>query len=358
MSQSTPLLEKHVEAGARMMDFAGWNMPVQYRGILEEYHAVRGDCGVFDISHMGEFFVKGPGASQWLESLLTNRIESLETNHAHYSLMLNEAGGVIDDLYVYRIRELEYLLIVNASKIPEDEQWMRDHFADEVTFENLSGLYSALAVQGPRAPAIFRKCFGRDLPPSRNRVLELERGGEPLWVATTGYTGEAGFEIIFRNNEAAGLWDALIAAGAVPCGLGARDLLRLEMAYPLNGSDLSPERTPLEAGLGFFVDLNKGQFVGREALVQQKESGIPTKLSAVVVDGKSPPIRSHYPVVIGDEAVAETTSGGLSPALGTSIAMAYLPTQYAAPDTGLEIQVRGQSYPAHVIKKPFLKKTK
>ncbi len=358
MSQSTTLLDKHVEAGARMMDFAGWNMPVQYGGILEEYHAVRGACGVFDISHMGEFFVKGPGAAAWLDSLLTNRIANLETDHAQYSLMLNESGGVIDDLYVYRIREMEYLLIVNASKIPEDEQWMQDHITTEVTFENQSGFYSALAVQGPQAPAIFRKCFGRDLPASRNRVLELERGGEALWVATTGYTGEAGFEIVFRNQEAAGLWDALLAAGAVPCGLGARDLLRLEMAYPLNGSDLSPEHTPLEAGLGFFVDLQKGPFVGRDALVHQKESGIPKKLSAIVVDGKSPPMRSHYAVSVGEQIVAETTSGGLSPALGTSIAMAYLPTSHATPETALDIQVRGQKYPAHVIKKPFLKKTK
>jgi len=358
MSQSTTLLQKHIEAGARMMDFAGWNMPVQYAGILEEYHAVRRACGVFDISHMGEFFVKGPGAAKWLESLLTNRIANLETNHAHYSLLLNESGGVLDDLYVYRIRDMEFLLIVNASKIPEDEKWMREHLTDEVTFENLSGLYSALAVQGPRAPSIFRKCFGRDLPPSRNRVLELERGGEALWVATTGYTGEAGFEIVFQNKEAAGLWDALLTAGAVPCGLGARDLLRLEMAYPLNGSDLSPERTPLEAGLGFFVDLEKGTFPGRDALVHQKQAGVPTKLSALVVDSKSPPMRSHYPVMMGDETLAETTSGGLSPALGTSIAMAYLPTKQATPDTKLEIQVRGQKYPAHVIKKPFLKKTK
>ena len=358
MSQSTTLLANHIKAGARMMDFAGWNMPVQYAGILEEYHAVRGDCGVFDISHMGEFFVRGPHACQWLESLLTNRISSLEPNHAQYSLMLNDRGGVIDDMYVYRIRDMEYLLIVNASMITEDEQWMRDHMIDGVVFENLSDSYSALAVQGPRAPAIFRSCFGRDLPSSRNRVLELERGGEALWVATTGYTGEVGFEIVFRNGEASGLWDALIASGAVPCGLGARDLLRLEMAYPLNGSDLSPSRTPLEAGLGYFVDLSKGPFVGRDALIQQKESGIPTKLSALVVVGKSPPIRSHYPVMSGDETLAETTSGGLSPALGTSIAMAYLPLGHAAPETALEIQVRGQNYPAHVIKKPFLKKTK
>jgi aminomethyltransferase len=358
MSQSTVLLENHIKAGARMMDFAGWNMPVQYAGILEEYHAVRGDCGVFDISHMGEFFVRGPQACQWLESLLTNRISSLETNQAQYSLMLNESGGVIDDMYVYCIRDMEYLLIVNASMIAEDEQWMRDRMIDDVIFENLSGSYSALAVQGPRAPAIFRSCFGRDLPPSRNHVLELEQGGESLWVATTGYTGEPGFEIIFRNDVASGLWDALISSGAMPCGLGARDLLRLEMAYPLNGSDLSPLRTPLEAGLGFFVDLSKGPFVGKEALIQQKESGIPTKLSALVVDGKSPPIRSHYPVMSGDKTLAETTSGGLSPALGTSIAMAYLPLEHAVPDSVLQIQVRGQNYPAHVIKKPFLKKTK
>jgi aminomethyltransferase len=341
-----------------MMDFAGWDMPVQYAGILDEYRAVREACGVFDISHMGEFFVRGPGALAWLESLLASRVSKLAVGEAHYSLLLNDAGGVIDDLYVYRIREADYLLIVNASKIEEDEAWMRARLSGDVIFENLSGQYSALAVQGPGSPKIFKACFGRDLAAERNRIVEFERGSEPLWIATTGYTGEVGFEVVCRNAEVAGLWDALLAAGCAPCGLGARDVLRLEMAYPLNGSDLFPDRTPLEAGLGFFVDLTKETFVGKEALVRQKEAGIPTRLSAMVVDVKSPPMRSHYEVHANGEKVAETTSGGLSPALNTAIAMAYLPTALATPDTVLEIDVRGRRYPAHVIKKPFLKKSK
>lgn len=358
MIQSTVLKEKHIAAGARMMEFAGWDMPVQYAGILDEYHAVRGACGVFDISHMGEFFVRGPGVCAWLESLLVSRVSKLQVGEAQYSILLNDAGGVIDDLYVYRIQELEFLLIVNASKIDEDEAWMRGHLAGEVTFENCSNLFSALAVQGPDSPAIFKKCFGRDLPSARNRILEFERGGESLWVATTGYTGEVGFEVVCRNDQVSGLWDSLRLAGCVPCGLGARDVLRLEMAYPLNGSDLGYERTPLEAGLGFFVDLTKESFIGRDVLIDQKQAGVPSRLSAMVVDGKSPPMRSHYAVYSGDTQVAETTSGGLSPALGTAIAMAYLPTEYSTPDTELTIDVRGRRYPARVIKKPFLKKSK
>lgn len=339
-----------------MMEFAGWNMPIQYAGILDEHRAVRSACGVFDISHMGEFFVRGPGSAAWLDQLLTNKASGLDVGKAHYSLLLNEQGGVIDDLYVYRIGEADFLLVVNASKIQEDGAWMSERIAGEVTFEDASARYAALAVQGPTSPAIFKTCFGRSLPEAKNSVLELSRGGHAFWVATTGYTGEVGFEVVCRSEEAVGLWDALLAAGCVPCGLGARDVLRLEMGYPLNGSDLAPDKTPLEAGLGFFVDFQKDDFVGRQALLDQKEAGVPTRLSGLVVEGKSPPIRSHYPVWSQGSIVAETTSGGLSPALGTAIAMAYLPRDLSSPGTPLEIDVRGRRYPAVVVKKPFIQK--
>jgi aminomethyltransferase len=343
-------------AGARMVEFAGWTMPVQFAGILDEHAAVRGACGVFDISHMGEFFVRGPGAAAWLDHVLTNRASALQPGQSQYSLLLNDQGGIIDDLIVYCIRDREYLLVVNAACIDADRKWLLAHPAEEVTFEDVSALYSALAVQGPDSPGVFKACFGRELPAERNRVVGFERGGEDFWVATTGYTGETGFEVICRNAEIRGLWEAVTASGAVPCGLGARDLLRLEMGYPLNGSDLGPDHTPLEAGLGFAVDFDKPDFIGRDALLAQRARGLPVRLAALVAEGKTPPFRAHYPVWKDGLVLGETTSGGLSPALGASIAMAYLPPDLAKPGTSLEIDIRGRMYPATTTTKPFIKK--
>ena len=353
MSRRTPLYDQHVAAGGRMVDFAGWEMPVQYSGILEEHRIVREECGVFDISHMGEFFVRGPGASGWLEGLLTNRVAKLAVGEAQYTLMLNEQGGVIDDLIVYRIAETEFLLVVNAAKIEEDAAWMEGHLEDGVEFENRSGDFAALAVQGPLAGEVFEKFAGRPLPAEKNRVIELACGSGTLFAVTTGYTGERGFEVVFPAEEAGAVWEVLLSAGARPCGLGARDTLRLEMCYPLNGSDLSPDRTPLEAGLGFFVDLEKERFVGRDALLKQKSAGLGVRLVAIRVEEKSPPIRSHYPVYSDGERVGETSSGALSPSLGCGIAMAYLPFTLAKVGTALEIEVRGRRYRAGVVKKPF-----
>lgn len=349
MSQRTPLYDKHVAAGGRMVDFAGWEMPVQYTGILDEHRAVREACGVFDISHMGEFFVRGEGAVAWLDSLLTNRVAKLSVGEAQYTLMLNDRGGVIDDLIVYRIADTAFLLVVNAAKIEEDAAWLLKHIASGIQFENRSGDFAALAVQGPQAPQVFEQTFARALPADRNRVIEWDG----LFAVTTGYTGESGFEVLVPVREAEAVWDQLLANGAKPCGLGARDTLRLEMCYPLNGSDLSPERTPLEAGLGFFVDLEKGDFIGRNALVEQKKDGIPSRLAAILVGEKSPPIRPHYPVLVGGESLTETTSGALSPSLGVGIAMAYLPLALAKVGQPLEIEVRGRRYAASVVKKPF-----
>ncbi len=356
MPKRTPLYQKHLAAGGRMVDFAGWEMPVQYAGILEEHKAVREAAGIFDISHMGEFFVSGPHAAAWLDGLLTNRVEKLGEGGAQYTLMLNERGGVIDDLIVYRIAAAEFLLIVNAGKIDEDEAWMRGRLADGVAFANRSDEFAAVAVQGPEARALHARVFGTDLPAARNRVVQAGFGGAPVFVVTTGYTGEDGFEAVVPAGAAESLWDACAAAGAKPCGLGARDTLRLEMCYPLNGSDLSPERTPIEAGLGFFVDFTKADFIGKSALDRQRAAGAPSRLAAIAVDGKSPPIRPHYPVVIDGEVVAETTSGALSPSLGIGIALAYLPAALAKPGQALEIEVRGRRYKAGVRRKPLYTK--
>lgn len=337
-----------------MVDFAGWEMPVQYSGILAEHKAVREEAGVFDISHMGEFLVSGPGAAEWLDSLLTSRVPALAVGQAHYSLLLNEGGGVIDDLIVYRSGPEEFLLVVNASMIDEDAAWMRARLSGGVEFQDLSNDFAALAVQGPQSPVVFERLFHRPMPAERNRVIEL--GPPRAFVLTTGYTGEAGFEWIVPVSGAAGAWRSALAAGAKPCGLGSRDTLRLEMCYPLNGSDLSPDRTPLESGLGFFVDLEKPGFVGKSALVAQKESGVPARLVALKVVEKSPPIRPHYPVWVNGEAVTETTSGALSPSLGCGIAMAYLPAALAKPGQEVEIEVRGRKFRACVHKKPFYHK--
>lgn len=354
MSRRTPLYDKHVAAGGRVVDFAGWEMPVQYTGILDEHRTVREECGVFDISHMGEFFVRGAAAVSWLDGLLTNRVAKLAIGESQYSLMLNENGGVIDDLIVYRLGEVEFLLVVNAGKIDEDAAWLQKHLVDGIEFENRSDDYAALAVQGPKAAEVFERFLAQPLPAERNRVIELpSQSGGRLFAVTTGYTGESGFEIVFPASEAETVWDTIITAGAKPAGLGARDTLRLEMCYPLNGSDLSPERTPLEAGLGFFVDLEKPAFIGRDALLQQKAAGLPVRLVAIKVTDKCPPIRSHYPVVANGEAIAETTSGALSPSLNCGIAMAYLPIELAKVGQALEIEVRGRRYAASVVKKPF-----
>ncbi len=353
MSQRTPLYDEHVAAGGRVVDFAGWEMPVQYTSIMDEHRAVREACGVFDISHMGEFFVRGAKAASWLDGLLTNRVAKLSVGESQYSLMLNEKAGVIDDLIVYRIGEVEFLLIVNAAKIDEDEAWLQKHLAEEIEFENRSNDYAALAVQGPKAADVHAKIVGHAMPDKRNTVREIALQAERAFVVTTGYTGEDGFEIVFPASQAAEIWKSILAAGAQPCGLGARDTLRLEMCYPLNGSDLSPERTPVEAGLGFFADLEKGDFIGRDTLLAQKKDGAPSRLVAIRVEEKCPPIRSHYPVFANGEQVSETTSGALSPSLGIGIAMAYLPLALAKQGQDLEIDVRGRRYRATIVKKPF-----
>ncbi len=336
-----------------MVDFAGWEMPVQYTGIMAEHRAVREAAGVFDISHMGEFTVSGPAAESWLDGLLTNRVARLAEGEAQYTLMLNEQGGVIDDLIVYRTGDAAFLLIVNAAKIDEDREWMVGRMVDGVEFADRSDDFAAVAVQGPKARALFACVFDQTLEEARNRVVSTAFAGKPVYVVTTGYTGEDGFEVVAPPSVIVQLWDSLVGAGATPCGLGARDTLRLEMCYPLNGSDLSPDRTPMEAGLGYFVDLTKDDFVGKAAVERHKLEGAPSRLVALAVEEKSPPIRPHYDVLVSGERVGETCSGALSPSLGYGIALAYLPPRLAKPGQEVEVVVRGKNYRATVRKKPL-----
>ena len=356
--KQTPLHDEHVRLGARMVDFGGWSMPVQYKGILDEHHAVRGGLGVFDISHMGQFFAEGEGACAWLNGLLTNNVERLGVGECQYTFLLNERGGVIDDLIVYRIEPSRYLLVVNAGKIDEDFAWMRQHLAGDVEFSNASDDFAGLAVQGPKSVLLFDAFFGgRHSRPARNEILRIQIDGAPYFVARTGYTGEDGFEIFCLAGRAVKSWRDILARGEAlgiqPCGLGARDTLRLEMCYPLNGSDLSPETTPLEAGLSIFVDFTKPAFIGREALAQQKAEGVKRRLVPFKMTGPCPPPRSHYGVWKDGVKIAETCSGSLSPTLKAGIGMAYVPTEYARINEPIEIDIRGKRFPAVIEKKPL-----
>lgn len=329
-------------------------MPVQYASIIGEHQTVRSKVGIFDISHMGQFFVSGSGCAAWLNRMLTNNVERLAPGQGQYTLMLNPEGGVIDDLIAYRTGENEYLLVVNASMVEEDFFWLASHQDADVVLRNESELWAGMAIQGPQASEVFAAVFPHETLPPRNHYA-LTAGG--MIVCRTGYTGEDGFEIFCAAGESLVLWDKFVAAGAAPCGLGARDTLRLEMGYPLNGNDLSPQRSPIEAGLGFFVDLEKPEFIGRETVARHKTEGAEVRLAAIQYTAKGAPPRAHYSVLDETGAVvAELSSGVLSPTLSTGIGMAYLPSALAKPGTPLQIDVRGRQFPAVVVKKPFYKK--
>jgi aminomethyltransferase len=355
--KQTPLYAEHLKLGAKMIGFGGWNMPVFYSSILEEHQAVRQNIGIFDISHMGQIRVSGPSAENWLNTLVTNNLKRLQTRDGQYTLLLNERGGVIDDLIVYCRSSNDFFLVVNAAKIEEDFDWLQLHLRSEVAVSDLSDHFAALAVQGPGSVELLRR-FG-DLP-GRNQIQEFRIQGIPVLLARTGYTGEDGFELFYPAAAAAVVWNHLLelgaSLGAKPCGLGARDTLRMEVCYPLNGADLSPTRTPLEAGLGFFVDLEKPEFVGRTSLLAQKEAGLKQRLVALKADGKSPPLRAHYSVFVGEAQVGELTSGTQSPTLGMGIGLGYLDVPFSKPGQKVEIDVRGRRFGATVEKKPLYKK--
>jgi aminomethyltransferase len=368
MTESTPLKKTalhplHGKLGARLVEFGGWEMPVQYTGIVEEHRAVREAAGIFDISHMGEFFINGVGVLSFLNGLLTNDAAKLAVGQGQYTLMLNEEGGVIDDLIVYRLHETEFLLVVNAAKIDEDDAWIRKTMPPSgVSFYNRSAAFSAVALQGPRALEIAYALFGPawDVP-KRHEITSPTWNCQPILAARTGYTGEDGLELFFSNEIAEGFFSALLAVGQPlglkPCGLGARDTLRLESCYPLNGNDLSPQHTPLAAGLGAFVSLTKTEtFPGKEILEQEKHAGSTEKLVAFRLTEKGPPPRPHYPIFCGNDRVGEVTSGTASPTLGCGIGMGYVAAAVAKPGTILHVEVRGTRVPVEVVKKPFYKR--
>jgi aminomethyltransferase len=353
--KTTPLYQEHVRRGAKIIPFGGWLMPVQYTGIVEEHHAVRKNVGMFDISHMGQFIVAGASARTWLNEMLTNNIEKLDVGEGQYTFLLNDGGGIIDDLIAYRLAEQKFLLVVNASRAEEDFEWLDRHRMNDLNLGDRSAHFGGVAIQGPRVTELFV-----DLPP-RNHIVDVELDGMPVSIARTGYTGEDGVEVFFGAKDAAKFWNTVLEKGSKlgikPCGLGARDTLRLEMCYPLNGSDLSPEHNPIEAGLGFFVDLSKPKFTGRDVLLKTKESGPAQKLAAFRMEGKGPPPRPHYSVSANGERIGEVTSGTLSPSLNYGIGMAYIDAPHAKIGTKIEIEIRGQKFPAIIEKKPLYKKS-
>jgi len=376
--KKTALYDEHMRLGAKMVPFAGWLMPVQYTSIVEEHRAVRNNVGVFDISHMGQFIVDGANALDWLNGMLTNNVEKLHVGMGQYTFLLNDRGGIIDDLIVYRIQEQKYLLVVNAARADEDFAWLRDHLevghasglhgnkdrkrdACATMLTSRSADFGAVAIQGSQTTALFHALFGKDVElPARNHIVDVSFNGTSVSVARTGYTGEDGIEVFFAAQDAVNFWNAVLERGKSlaikPCGLGARDTLRLEMCYPLNGLDLSPERNPIEAGLGFFVDLVKPDFVGRDALVKTRESGPCEKLVPFRMKQKGPPPRPHYAVFRNGERIGEVTSGTLSPSLNWGIGMAYVSSAHAKIGTEIDIEIRAQKFPATVEKKPLYRK--
>ena len=359
--KKTPLYEEHVRLGAKMIPFGDWIMPVQYSSIMDEHQAVRNNVGVFDISHMGQLVATGPTAGAWLNEMLTNNTQKLEVGTGQYTFLLNEGGGIIDDLIVYRTASEEFLLVVNASGTEGDLAWLKTHMSDGVDLQNRSADYAGLAIQGPRVVELFHLFFGPDVElPARNQIKTFDYNDSKLAIGRTGYTGEDGVEVFFPAKDARGTWNEVLergkALGIRPCGLGARDTLRLEMCYPLNGSDLSLEHNPIEAGLGFFVDLKKPKFIGREVLLQAKETGTANRLVPFRMKSKGPPPRPHYGVWLAGEQIGEATSGTLSPSLNQGIGMAYLPTTHARAGIEIEIEIRGQKFPAVIEKKPLYKK--
>jgi aminomethyltransferase len=352
----TPLEDEHRALGAKIGAFAGWAMPIEYRGTLAEHQAVRERVGLFDLMHLGKVIVSGPGALGTLQRTVTNDVAEIGAGRAQYNTVLNERGGIVDDLIVYRLGEERYFVVPNAANTARVHAILREEAddADVVLHED----WCFLAVQGPRSVEVVSSVFAEAGELGYMHCTETAFEGEQVILARSGYTGEVGFELFPPESVIHGLWRAILEAGRPhgiePVGLGARDTLRLEMGYPLHGQDISEERTPLEAGLSWAVGFDKGQFRGREALEKQKEGGIPARLWGLRMQDRLIP-RSHYPVAAEDEWVGETTSGTFSPTLRVGIALAYLqPRERFSPGDEVEVDVRGRRGRAVVTKPPFV----
>lgn len=358
----TPLYETHLAYGGKIVEFGGWLLPVQYAGILEEHRAVREKAGLFDVSHMGEVLVKGPDAFAFLQKLVTNDISRLTTYKIQYTPMCYQDGGVVDDLLIYKQGEEEYLLVINAANIEKDWQWMQENKGEfNIELSNLSDVTAQLALQGPLAQAILSQLTDAAL-------AELEYywflpnvmvAGKETLVSRTGYTGEDGFEIYCRPEDAAPLWNSIMDAGKpyglLPAGLGCRDTLRFEACLPLYGHELSQNISPLEAGLGMFVKLDKGDFNGYAALAAQKKNGVKRKIAGFVVTGRGI-ARSDYPIIADGRRIGTVTTGTYSPSIDKNIGLALVEAEFAAVGRQFDVEIRGKRVAAEVIPKPFYKR--
>jgi aminomethyltransferase len=378
MMRRTPLFAAHQRQGGKLIEFGGWEMPVQYTSIMDEHQTVRTAAGIFDISHMGEVLVSGPAAAEFLNRTLTNDIRKLQVGLGQYTLMCNLDGGVIDDLYAYQLEPAAYLLIINASRIDDDFAWLAAQAAADVKhgrlqLQNVSDVMGAVAVQGPATVHFIDGCFSgpstggmvvstpTDL--AKNQVAQFGFRGEKVWVSRTGYTGEDGFEVVCDASLVESVWEAVLgqgkAHGLKPAGLGARDTLRTEVCYPLYGHELNEQTTPLEAGVGFFVALDKGEFNGRARLSEQKANGTKKKLVAFKLTEKGAPPRPGYPIWsagANPEPIGLVCSGTQSPSLNLGIGMGFVPPEYAKAQTAIQIEARGKKCAAVVVPKPIYRK--
>ena len=341
----TPLFERHVSLGARMVPFAGFEMPVQYEGVIPEHRAVRGDCGVFDVSHMGEFHVDGPTALDFLQAMLSNDVDRVEDDEAQYTLLTNEQGGIVDDLILYRLAHGQFLLVVNASNREAVYGWLKEREPRGTEVRDTSDEYGLLAVQGPKS---LEHLGLSEAPAFTHEMGEID--GVEVMICRTGYTGEQGVELCCAAEDAPELWDAVVARGATPCGLGARDTLRLEVCYPLHGNDIGPETDAISAGLGWACALAK-EFTGVDVLRRIRDAGPARKLTPFVMEERAVP-RQGMPI----EGGGEVTSGTHSPMLDQGIGMGYVPAEGATPGNELVIDVRGKPRRARVVKKPIYRK--
>ncbi|PUU90859.1 MULTISPECIES: glycine cleavage system aminomethyltransferase GcvT [Halanaerobium] len=356
--KKTPLNQVHKNMGAKMTDFGGWEMPVEYTGIIEEHKAVRNKCGLFDVSHMGEILVSGKNAKKSLQKIIANDLNKLEKGKIIYTPICKEDGGIIDDLLVYSLQDDQFLLVVNASNIEKDYNWIKEHLLEDTTAENLSANYAMVALQGPNSKKILTQLTDIDLNSlSYYRFREAKVAGVNMIVSRTGYTGELGYELYFEPEEAEKMWNELMEAGSdfglQACGLGARDTLRLEKIYALYGNDIDESTNPFEAGLGWTVELDKGDFIGRKKLIDIKENCCQRKLTPFVIRGRGM-ARHGYEVYAGEEKIGEVTSGSYSPTLEEGIGLAYLKSEHTEVGSEIEIKVRNRKIKAEVVKGPFV----
>ncbi|MGE0821876.1 MAG: glycine cleavage system aminomethyltransferase GcvT [Candidatus Binatia bacterium] len=360
MPKQTPLYAIHRAAGARIIDFGGWEMPVQYTGILAEHHAVRTAVGLFDLSHMGEIEIRGHRALEVCQELVVTDVTRVHIGQAQYSVMCYPDGGIVDDIIIYRLDGDRYFLCVNAANTDKDFSWIVQHNRDRATVADRSPEYALIALQGPAARTVLQRMTTLDLAQLRRYwVTPGEVGGTSALVARTGYTGEDGFELFVAAEQATAVWNACVDAGQpeqiVPVGLGARDTLRLEAGYLLYGNDIDADTTPLEAGLQRLVKFDKAEFMGHEALRRQQEIGVTKQLVGVTMGAPGIP-RHGYSLWYDGQAVGVVTSGTQSPSLGVGIALGYVPPRCESPGTSLFVEIRGRQVKAQVVERPFYRK--